>query len=227
MNLVLQTGGYVVGLLLQILTLNSMRRGAYRRYPVLFLYIVADFITTLLEIIPGLDYRSGTPAARRRWARIYWIDEWIIQVLIFLLVISLVYQASAAQHSRRTLLLGLTCATLAFAGISFLVHYSPDMTVGRYMTPWTRDMYFCAAILDLGLWAMLLQSKEKDRRLLMVSGALGIQFTVGAISQALRELSHETVNGTAIVVMLANLTCIYIWWQAFRTPARPSKSRLA
>src|SRR5437899_9125381 len=112
MNLALQTVCYIVGLLLQILTLNSMRRGAYRRYPVLFLYILVDFITAILEIAPRLNYNSGTAAAKRRWAMIYWIDEWIIQALIFLLVISLVYRASAEQRPRRTLLLGLSAATL-------------------------------------------------------------------------------------------------------------------
>ena len=41
------------------------------------------------------------------------------------------------------------------------------------MTPWTRDLNFGAAILDLGLWALLIGSRQKDRKLLLVTGALG------------------------------------------------------
>jgi len=223
MNLVLQVGVYAVGLLLQVLTINAMRRGAYRRYPFLFLYVIGDFVTALLEIQPRIAYDSGSEEAKRNWAKIFWIDEWIIQALVFLLVISLVYKAAAHLRPRRVLLLGLVGGTILFAGVSFLFHYSPELKMGRWMTPWTRDMYFAAAVLDLGLWAMLIQSREKDRRLLMVSGALGIQFTTAAIGQALREITHAAVSFTAVLITLGSLACIYIWWQAFRQPApRPS-----
>ncbi len=39
------------------------------------------------------------------------------------------------------------------------------------MTPWTRDLNFGAAILDMGLWALLIGSQRKDRKLLLVTGA--------------------------------------------------------
>jgi hypothetical protein len=223
MDLVLQVGGYLVGLVLQFLTINSMRHSAYREYPFLFLYVIADFLTALREIRPRLAYETGTPQAKKDWAAVYWIDEWVIQGLVFLLVISLVYRASAHLRPRRSLLAGLIGGTLLFAGISLWIHYSPEFKTGKWMTPWTRDMYFCAAILNLGLWAMLIASREKDRRLLMVSGALGIQFTAGAIGQALREISHDTVPVTAILIMVANLTCMFIWWQAFRHPAKSAE----
>jgi hypothetical protein len=96
------------------------------------------------------------------------------------------------------------------------------MRMGQWMTPWTRDLNSCAAILDLGLWAMLIRSREKDYRLLMVSGALGIQFAAGAMGQALREMSRSTVPG--LLIMFANFTCTYIWWQAFRPPKKDPKN---
>jgi hypothetical protein len=218
MDLVLQVGGYLVGLVLQLLTINSMRGGAYRRYPFLFLYVIADFLTSLLEIWPRLQYDKGTPEAKHQWTVLYWIDEWIIQALVFLLVISLVYRASVRFRPRRTLMLLLISATLLFAGITWRIHYRPEYKTGKWMTPWTRDMYFGAAVLNLGLWAMLIGSRERDNKLLMISGALGIQFTAGAVGQALREISHATVPATAVLIMVANLTCMYIWWQAFRRP---------
>src|SRR5206468_4106297 len=118
-------------------------------------------------------------------------DERILHVLMFVMVISLVYGATAYLRPRRILLAGIILATLTFATITFFVHFDPDpnVRIGKWMTPLTRDLNFCAAILDLSLWAVLISRRERDYRLMMISGALGIQFTGQAIFQALREVS--------------------------------------
>ena len=84
------------------------------------------------------------------------------------------------------------------------------------MTPWMRNLNFYAAILDLGLWALLIGSRQKDYKLLLITGALGIQFTGGAIGQALRFSAPAIVAAASDFMMIANLARIYIWWQAFR-----------
>ena len=122
------------------------------------------------------------------------------------------------------MLLGLIGATLLVASVSFASHWSPGLKVGKWMTPLTRDLNFCAAVLDLGLWALLIRSGEKDYRLLMLSGALGIQFAVAAMGQALRQISPDSplmASATGLMIMIANLTRTYIWWQAFRPPKNP------
>ena len=90
------------------------------------------------------------------------------------------------------------------------------------MTPWTRDLNFSSVILDLGLWMMLIGQRKKDQRLLMLSGALGIEFTGDAIGASLRQLAQRNhsrsisfTGGT--LGMLADLTFLFIWWQTFRT----------
>jgi hypothetical protein len=84
------------------------------------------------------------------------------------------------------------------------------------MTRWTRDLNFCAAILDLGLWALLIGSRRKEYKLLLITGALGLQFAGGAIGQALRDMSPAIVAAASDFLMIANLARLYIWWQAFR-----------
>ncbi len=220
MSLALQLIGYGAAISLQILILNAMRGGAWRRYPFVALYVVADLVTNVAEIQPNIAYDSGSALAKKHWAILYWFDERIMQALLFLLVISLIYRASTHLRPRRTLVLTLVCASLLFAGISLFAHFDPNVTTGMWMTRWTRDMNFCAAILDLGLWAMLIRAHEKDYRILMIAGALGMQFTAGAVGQAMRDISHETVDITSVIMVGANLTCLYIWWQAFRRPVR-------
>jgi hypothetical protein len=226
MQLAFQVLLYVVGLPLQLMVIAALLRGPGRQYPFLFLYAIADFLTTVLEIRPSLTIDSATPETLRSFANLYWWDERLLQCLVFLMVISLVYKSSAQYRPRRVLLTGIIVGTVAFAAITFFIHFNPDPAVapGKWMTPWTRDMNFCAAILDLGLWATLIAAREKDYRLLMVSGALGLQFTGEAISQSLRGMSQQVQDVAAYIVPLPNLACLYIWWQAFRSAPVNSKS---
>jgi hypothetical protein len=216
MQQALQLCGYLFGVPLELLVIAALLRGDYRRYPFVFLYAVVDLLTTIIEIQPAIAYRSATPAAKKQFALMFWFNERIMQVLVFLLVISLVYIATKHLRPRRTLLTGIICGTLLVAAISFWIHYDPNPPIGRYMTRWTRDLNFCAAILDLGLWALLIGARQKDYKLLLITGALGIQFTGGAIGQSLRDAAPAIVAMANNFLMITNLARLYIWWQAFR-----------
>jgi hypothetical protein len=217
MRQVLQVCAYLFGVPLELMVIAALLRGEYRRYPFIFLYAVVDLLTTILEIQPSMAYDSGTPQAKHQWVMRFWFNERIMQVLVFLLVISLVYTATKHLRPRRALLLGIICGTILFAAISFWFQHDPNpLEVSRYMTRWTRDLNFCAAILDLGLWALLIGSRQKEYKLLLITGALGIQFTGGAIGQALRDMSPAIVALASDFLMLTNLARLFIWWQAFR-----------
>jgi hypothetical protein len=219
-----QVGALLFGVPLNFMVVAVLLRGEYRRYPFVFLYAVVDLLTTILEIQPSMAYRSGNAEARHRWVHMFWIDERIMQVLVFLLVISLVYRATKHLRPRRTLLIATICCTVLVAAISFWVHYyDPNLAVGkyRYMTPWTRDLNFCAAVLDLGLWALLIGSRKKDYQLLLVTGALGIQFAGGAIGQSLRDMSPAIVTAASDFTVITSLARVYIWWRAFRGKPQP------
>lgn len=222
MQQALQVCAYLFGLPLELLVIAALLRGDYRRYPFLFLYAVVDFLTTVLEIQPAIARGSGTLEAKRQWALTFWFNERIMQVLVFLLVISLVYTASRQLRPRRILLTGMICGTVLFAAISLWAHFDPNPPIGRYMTRWTRDLNFCAAILDLGLWTLLISARQKDYKLLMITGGLGIQFAGGAIGQALRDMSPAVVAAASDFTVIANLARLYIWWQALRVkPKKP------
>jgi hypothetical protein len=222
MAVALQIFGYCTAITLQVLILQAMRRDAWRRYPFLFLYVVVDLITNLIEIKPRLTYQDLGPIEKRQFLWLFWWDERIIQATLFLLVISLIYRASTDVRPRRMLLAGLVCGSLLVALISLAVFYDPHVTTGKWMTLWSRNMNFCAAILDLLLWATLIRTRQKDQRVLIISGALGLQFTAGAIGQALRDVSHGTVDFTSILMVSGNLSCLYLWWHAFRTKPKPA-----
>src|ERR1035437_3073514 len=154
MHLVFQIAAYAIGLSLGLMIIAVLLRGQWKEYPFVFAYVLGDFLTTVLEIGPGLQYAGATAQVKRSYALLYWWNERIMQVLVFLLVFSLIYRAAAHQKTRHILLLGVVCGILLFAGITLIIYYDPSKATGRWITPWLRNLNFCAAILDLGLWAL-------------------------------------------------------------------------
>lgn len=225
MQLAIQAIGYLVGLPLEVLIIAALLRGGYKQYPFVFVYVLADLLTTAVEIRPSLGYGSGTRAAVHEFLQIYWVDERIMQILMFLVVISLIYVTARGRKPQGTVMLGVIGGTIVFAGASFLIHYSSHRYIGQWMTPWTRDLNFGAALLDFALWGRLISQPHKDYTLLMLSGALGIQFSAQAIGQALRSQyqSQTSLFLANILLMLMNLVFVYLWWQALRPRTQPQE----
>ena len=180
----------------------------------------------MIDISVNAAYYARIPGAKGHRVLWYWTNEGIMQALVFALVISLIYHATKNIGPRRVVRIVLVAGAFLFAGISFLVHYGTDLNLSVWMTPWSRDLNFCSAILDLALWAMLIGSREKDRRILLLSGSLGIQFTSEAIGEAIRAISGTGgVIAGNVLMLAANLAVLYIWWRTFRR--QPAKAAAA
>jgi hypothetical protein len=229
MDVAFQVAALLVWLPLNLLIIAALIRGEYRRYPLILAYVVVEFLATAAEVPALWAYYKHTPQSENLLVLVYWLDEAIGQVLIYAVVISLIYRASRKLDSRRLVRLCITAGAILFAGVSFLIHYVPGARTGLWMTPWTRDLNFCSAVLDLVLWGLLIASRERDQRLLLLSGALGIQFTGEAIGESVRQLatlwhSHTVAQIGGELMVVADIVRTYIWWRVFRTveaPARP------
>jgi hypothetical protein len=237
MRLALEVCTNVAGVPLEVLILSALLRGSFKRYPVPFAYLLVVFVTTILEItLYVVGYIDVVRYADRHvWMQYfscYWVDEFIRMALEFALVIGFIYQATATVRPRRLLRLAVSGGACLFAAATFAIHHNARVAPGQWMTPWASDLHFCAAILDLALWALLVASRRRDPILLMLSGALGIQFTGGAIGEAVRNLAQANqslglslVGG--VVIIASNLTFLYIWRQALRGPQRANREALA
>jgi hypothetical protein len=220
----IQVCGWLVGVPLEFLLVAALLRGAYRRFPFVFAFAIVLLVTTLVEIPANVNYalHPSDPQISKHFAKIYWIDQGILWVIILAVVISLIDQAATRVRSRRLVRAGLIVGALLFAGISFALHYQATLKYfGFWMAPWTRDLSFGSAILDLGLWTLLISSGRGDLRLLLISGGLGLQFAGEAIGAALQQLSiaHQgsSLNlAGSIITMLAGLAFLYVWCRTFR-----------
>ncbi len=214
----LQVIAWAIAVPLELLIVAALLQGHYRRYPFVFIYSLGNFFTTVIDISVYAAYFAGVPGFKGVRVKWYWVNEGVMQVLTYAVVISLIYHATKNLESRRMVRITLVSAAILFASISFFMHYGAQLVVSAWMTPWTRDLSFCSTILDLALWAMLIGSREKDKRLLLLSGSLGIQFTSEAIGEAIRSISRPGVIFGNVLMLIANIVVLYIWWRTFRQP---------
>jgi hypothetical protein len=226
-QLVFQVIFWSAGLPLTLLVIAAMLRGPYKQFPILFLYVVIGFLLTVAGMPSYIAfYFQHDPDARARMGEWNVWNDAILEPLAYAVVISLIYIAASHVKSRRTVLAVTIGGATLIAGVSFLLHFSPDIGKnGIWMNLWNRDLNFFSEILDLGLWGLLLSTRGRDTRLLMVTGALGIQFTGEAIGEALRSIAAQdrsshfspTMSYTGgFLITLADLTALYVFWQAFR-----------
>ena len=204
------SGTAAVGLVLQVLLIAAMLRGAYQIYRVLFVYAVVLLITTSIEtsIFFGLGHAAGLAAN-------YWIGDSTRQALLYVVVISLIFCASEQSAKRAPIRRLLIAGSVLYAALSLYFTYYHDMNL--WMTQFSRNVGFLAVILNLVLWATLLKHRRPDQTLLLVSGGIGIQMAGKAIGHSLRQF-RITVTAGDLVIVLSHLLCLYVWWQAFRKP---------
>ncbi|MFB3778910.1 MAG: hypothetical protein ACE141_14930 [Bryobacteraceae bacterium] len=206
----------VVGVVLQVLVIAALLQGSYRRFRVLFVYMVVLLLTTVAEAAAfynaNLFYRAS---------RYYWTIDAGRQVLIFLLVLSLIYGALEVNPKRSSIRRLLAICALAFVLVSLLLTHDPR--VGHWMNNLSRNLGFLAVVLNLVLWAVLIKFGRADRTLLMLSGGMGVQMAGKAIGHSLRQLSKTTELAGNLIIVVSHLLCLYIWWQAFRrdSPGHP------
>src|SRR5450432_139 len=219
----------LIGVPLELMVIAGLLRGGYRKFPLVFVYSILNFLATVVEIPSTIAYYRGVAGAGTTSADYWWNNEAVFQVLNYLVVLSLIYQATAELRSRRILRVSLFTGAILFAGVTFFVHYNPTLPFpGLWKTPWTRDLNFCSAALDMALWALLIGRREKDERVLLLSGGMGVMFTGEAIGESLRQLaqrdrSHALALSGGLIMMLSNLVFLFVWWRAFR-PARQRNS---
>jgi hypothetical protein len=214
-------GTATVGVILQVLLIAAMLRGAFRVFKVLFVYAVVLLVTTAFDVTAffGSGYSRGLAAY-------YWIYDGIRQAVLYVVVISLIFSASEQSAKRASLQRLLIAGSVLF--VAFSLYFTYNRGLSFWMTQFSRNLGFLAVILNLVLWAALLKHRP-DQTLLLVSGGMGIQMAGKAIGHSLRRF-HITVTLGDLVLVLSHLLCLYIWWQAFRKPikqpvAAPSRSR--
>jgi hypothetical protein len=211
-----------ISIVLQIFVIVAvLRRGAYKTYPVLLVYCIVSLVAIIADAVLMSNVLGLSPEVYRIN---FYRNAAIRQFLLFTVVVSLIDRAMGEKPYRERVRVFLMLSVLVTIFLSFYIH-SDTYRFSLLMTKITRDLMFGSVGLTLMLWSTLIASKKKDDQLLMITGGLGLQFTLEAIGQSLRQLSQHrpTLLLVAnILVSVAHLMRLYVWREAFR---RPSKSK--
>lgn len=229
---VLGIGNGVVLLSVLILLL----RGSFRKFWVLLIYVAWELFATATLTIYDLLYlgpsagKEAHAEALRLYARLYWSNDVIVDLLRFLLVIVLTYAATAEGAKRVSIgriLGGIVAVVVVLPFLLFPLHFRP-WPEASWFNSTSELLNFGAAIMNLGLWGALLSNRKRDPQFVAVSIGLGVVVTGAAVSGGLLHLLPTKARFIPdIFLMLTQLTGWSIWCRAFwplrkRLPAPPS-----
>jgi hypothetical protein len=208
----------------QILVMSALLRGAYKRYPFVFIYSLVLLLTSVVDVATI----SGVGKFSQQLAPDYYRSEAFRQVLLFAVVVSLMDRALQDRALRQHLRIYLLSGAAVALGVSLWIHSNVQFYSLR-MTLVGRDLSFGSAVLNLLLWSILISSKRRDRELLLITGGLGLQFTGEALGQSLRQIAGQHRNLVILwfgnlFLVTAHIVRLYVWWEAFRS--RRSEVRL-
>jgi hypothetical protein len=209
-----------VSIAVQAVLIVFLLRGSFRRYPLLLVYCVSQLAATIAELyVYRILHDSGAI-----YRKVYWTDEVLLDLLLFLMVIVLIYRAVEGSPLRTGMGRLLGAVVVAVAIVPFVL-----FSARRFSTAWfdgtSQLLNFGAAIMNLGLWTALIATKKRDPLLLTVSAGLGVAVTGAAITFGLRRFTppggtpQHMANLFKTVTYLVSLT---IWCWAFRPSAGKS-----
>ena len=215
-----------VDVALQLALIFYLLRGPYRRYIALLVYSGAVLLATGIEnVVTHLTHPA--PALYRK---VYWSDEVITDLLLFLVVISLTNLALEGNPLRAKtsrILAGIVAAVLILPFVLFNpplftspTHWSPAW--GRWFNSTSQMLNFGAAIMNLGLWSALLTSRKRDPQLLKVSIGVGVAVAGQAIGFGIRRFIPDQSTAREfpdIFMSMTHVLSVFIWCWAFRSAA--------
>jgi hypothetical protein len=226
MGLALQVCRYLVWFPLAILVITAILRCGVRRHVFLFAYMTVTLLFAVAEMPSSLSVHSAhySQAQMALHNKLYAIAQGVTHLLIFAVVVSFVLRATQESNIRHVIRTALAVGAPTFIATSFFIHYDGAVAIAYWLTPLARDLSFCAVIVDMILWGLLLSSRKKDQTLLLLTGGMGILFAGDAIRDAIRSIAihyHSTPiwYSASLISIFADGASLYVWWQAFRREA--------
>jgi hypothetical protein len=204
----------VVGVILQIALLLFLLPGGFRKFPLLLLYSVVQLVADVAEV--SVSHQFGTNAVQ--YVKLYWSDEVLLDLLLFLMVIVFTYQALEGNPLRAKAGRFLAGVVIVAVAAPFLIYYHRTLFSTRWFNGISQWLNFGGAIMNLGLWTALLSNKKRDPQLVMVSVGLGLAVTGAALYFGLRQFTTQAEwrHVADLVGVLTHLLGVFVWCWAFR-----------
>ena len=206
---------------------SSIRKGAFRRYLVLNLYMLLNVLASLARFRVLTHY--GRSSLEYRY--VYFYSEALLIIVLYFALTSLYLRVFGELRVERFLRLG---AVLLLAGTACFTYAVVSQSSHRMLTYFVfelcQNLYFVGLILTYVLWGAILKLRETRTLLVQIVLSLGIYFSAFAASYAISNLRPDLYSYVyhlfPIIGCLLPLAWAYAIW---RVPeeARLALSRLA
>ena len=202
-------------------------RGYSRKFWPLLVYVVWELLSSVGLSVYDLLYNgmvvgeNASKEAVKWYARLYWTNDVIVDLLRFLLVIGLMYRATSGpkRASVARILSGIVVIALALPFLLFpMFPNGPKPWIeGSWFNSTSELLNFGAAIMNLVLWGVLIADRKRDPQLAIVSVGLGVVVTGAAISYGFKVyiVSSAAVFLPNMFLVLTRLVGWGIWCRAF------------
>ena len=206
------------GLFLEAVAILLLVSGPLSRYFPVFLYLLTSFAVTA-----SLAWVYSTRGvADPLYFNLYWGGEIMIDLLLFILVISLTTKALEGNPAKPKVVRLLTIVLVAVLVLPFVLFQSKIFGRSWYESV-GQLLNFGAAVMNLALWSALILSRQRDRQLLTVSAGLGVTVAAAAVTLGVRKLTDQddvmrTI--TDATYRISQVACPLIWCWAFRPPKK-------
>lgn len=163
----------------------ALRRGAFRRYLPLNLWMI-------LELLSGLSrfyvlYSFGLQS--REYTYFYYYSEALTTIALYFALTSLYAHVLEELKAEAYVRLGAVLLLLGTAFFSYLiVRQSAHLMATRFVVEMSQNLYFVGLILTYLLWGAILKLRETRTRIIQFVLSLGVLFSMFAANYALRNL---------------------------------------
>src|SRR5579862_1893268 len=134
--------------------------GPVRRFWAVLIYVgfalLGNFGLTIADVL------YSAPDQRLFYAHLYWTNEVVLDVLLFLVVMVLTYQAMPEGPHRKKvarLLAGIAVAALVLPLLLFHPNFTPWPTT-QWFNSTAEVLNFGAAVMNLALWGALIATRR-------------------------------------------------------------------
>lgn len=206
----------------------AIKRGAFRQYFFLNLYMASEFVASAarFEIVQHYGFLSLT------YAYFYYYSDALLTILLFLALSSLYSEVFRELNAERYVQLGSVVLLAGTALFSFAVVNQSFTTVQpsskvffHFVLEISQNLYFVGLVLTYILWAAILKLRETRTRLIQLVLSLGVYFSLYAANYALRNLypSADTIFGVLnpLIGCFLPFAWAYAFWKL------PEEARLA
>jgi len=190
----------------------AARRGVFRRYLALNLYMLASILVSIIRLKILLAYGFGSA----EYMYCYYYSDLLLTIGLYCALMTLYVHVFEDLGAEQYVRLGAVLLLLGTAGFSFaIVQQFSTKILSHFVVEVSQNLYFVGLVLTYVLWGAILKLRETRTRLIQLVLALGLYFSLFAASYALRNLYPGSRGVWDYVTPLSGCILPLAWGYAF------------